>query len=586
MHRATAARLACAIAVSSLALFAGVANAQTVYPIDRAAMLIGSRFDFKVEFPTIVPQASMRITVNGQPLAQVFGERAEYIANEDGSNGSSLVLRGVSLATAGTYVVSASDGTAPAKTFTWDVYDTPARKARNVIFFIGDGMSVGHVTAARILSKQITEGKYRGRLTMDTMPAMALIGTSGVESVITDSANSAHTYTTGHKSANGALGVYPSRAADNLAHPKVETLTELVKRRRPGMGVGVVTNTEIEDATPASMVAHTRRRGDYDVIVRQLLDAGPDVIMGGGSSNFIPRSTPGSRRADDIDFIAQFRNAGYALATTDAEMKTVAANGATRKMLGLYHPRNMDGVLDRRILKGGTVAQFPNQPDLTDQVRSAIQVLSRFEDGFVMMVESGLIDKFSHPLDWERAVYDTILLDNAVKVALEFAANRNDTLVIVMPDHTHGISIIGTVDDSVPGTDMREKVGIYERALYPNYPAPDADGYPGKVDVSRRLAIFFNNFPDYYETFQPKMNGPNVPAVQGPGGNYVANEAYKDVPGAVLRTGILPRRQDTGVHSADDGVMRAFGPGSEMVHGFLDNTEVFKIIVTALGLGK
>jgi anthranilate phosphoribosyltransferase len=98
-----------------------------------------------------------------------------------------------------------------------------------------------------------------------------------VESVITDSANSAHTYTTGHKSANGALGVYPSRAADNLAHPKVETLTELVKRRRARMGVGVVTNTEIEDATPASMVAHTRRRGDYDVIVRQMLDAGPDV---------------------------------------------------------------------------------------------------------------------------------------------------------------------------------------------------------------------------------------------------------------------------------------------------------------------
>ena len=77
----------------------------------------------------------------------------------------------------------------------------------------------------------------------------------------------------------------------------------------------------------------------------------------------------------------------------------------------------MDGALDRKFLKGGTVKKFPDQPDLTDQVQAALNVLSRKMQGFFLMVESGLIDKYTHLLDMERAVYDTIMLDNAVKLA-------------------------------------------------------------------------------------------------------------------------------------------------------------------------
>ena len=90
-------------------------------------------------------------------------------------------------------------------------------------------------------------------------------------------------YTTGHKSCVNAMGIYCARNKSGLAHPKVETIAELVKRHNGGMAVGVVTNTEIEDATPAAMVAHVRRRGDYDEIVRMFHEAKPDVMMGGGS---------------------------------------------------------------------------------------------------------------------------------------------------------------------------------------------------------------------------------------------------------------------------------------------------------------
>jgi alkaline phosphatase len=334
------------------------------------------------------------------------------------------------------------------------------------------------------------------------------------------------------------------------------------------------------------MVAHTRRRADKPEITQMFLDVGVDVLMGGGSAYFLPRTIPGSKRKDEKNYIDLYKQAGFALAIGDTEMKAAAADAKTTKLLGLFHPENMDGVLDRRILKGTTAKKYPEQPDLADMTRAAIDVLSRNPNGFVLMVEAGIIDKYLHPLDWERSVYDTIMLNNAVKVAKDFAGRNNDTLIIVTPDHTHGVSIIGTIDDDKPGEDMREKVGIYDTAGYPNYPAPDVDGYPAKVDVSKRLAIFFADSPDYYETWRPKLDTTFAPTVQNEKKQYVANEQYKDQPGAVLRIGNLPHGASDGVHSADDGILTAMGPGSDMVHGFMDNTEVFKVMVNALSLGR
>jgi alkaline phosphatase len=179
---------------------------------------------------------------------------------------------------------------------------------------------------------------------------------------------------------------------------------------------------------------------------------------------------------------------------------------------------------------------------------------------------------------------DTIMLDNAVQAAKEFGSRRNDTLIMVVADHSHGLSIVGTVDDNAKGEQMRDKVGVYAEAGYPNYPDPNAEGYPADLDVSKRLAIFFANFPDYYETFRPKLDGVFVPAVPDPDKKFVANPKYKDAPGALLRTGILPRNANQGVHTGEDVVLTAIGPGSELVHGFMDNTEVFRVMAEALGL--
>ena len=560
---------------------------QTVYPIDRAEILAGSRFDVKVEFPGLAPSASVMLTVNGVDHAQAFGRTATLIEREEGRDQSALLLRDVSLSTPGQYRVRASDGT-NTREVTWEVYATGPRQAKNVILFIGDGMSNAHRVAARLLSKGMSEGKAGGKLAMDDMPHMAMVATAGTDSIITDSANSASAYSTGHKTATSAMGVYADRTRDPFDDPRVETISSLVKRRL-GLAVGIVTNTEIEDATPAAMIAHTRRRVEYDNIVEQFFDFKPDVLLGGGLHAFTPKGAAGGKRNDNQDYVIKFRDAGYTYATTAAELANASKSADTNKLLGLFNYGNMDGVLDRKFLKGGTVKKYPDQPDLTEQVGAALQLLSRKPEGFFLMVESGMIDKYTHLLDMERAVYDTIMLDNAVKLAKDWAAPRNDTLILVIADHTHPISLVGTIDDDMtksPNRPLRERVRTYDSAAFPNYPAPDTNGYPARVDVSRRLAMFSATSPDYYETFRPKLDGPNEPFKPGSEpGTFVANEAYKDLPGAMLRLGNLSRMANASVHSGEDVLLTAIGPGGERVRGQMENTDVFRVMVEALGLG-
>ena len=189
----------------------------------------------------------------------------------------------------------------------------------------------------------------------------------------------------------------------------------------------------------------------------------------------------------------------------------------------------------------------------------------------------------------ERAVYDTIMLDNAVKLAKEWAAPRNDTLILVIADHTHPIALIGTIDDDMtkePDRPMRERVRTYNSAAFPNYPKPDADGYPPRVDVSRRLRHVLGDSPDYYETFRPKLDGPNTPSCP-------ARSPARSSPTRSTRTrrvrcsgsATCSRMANASVHSGEDVVLTAIGPGSGRVRGQMDNTEVFRVMVEALGLG-
>ena len=550
-----------------------------IYPIDRAEILSGARFDFKVEFDEVVNPASVSVTINGKDYKDVLGKEGDFITETFGAGekATALIVRDVTLA-ADDYTVAALD-----KTVSWSVYKAAeTAEAKNVIVLIADGLSVGHRTAARLLSKGNTEGTSNDLLNLDKMERLGLMGTSSVDAITVDSANSMSAYMTGHKSSINAIGVYADRTEDPFDDPKQENIAELL-RRTTNKSIGIVSDAELEDATPAAVVAHTRRRSEKAAIVADFLRVQPEVLLGGGSAYFLPQSNLLSSRKDDINYVEAFQDAGYSLVTTRTELLSVdTAN--TDRLLGLFHPGNMDGSLDRLFLKQNTVSSYPDQPDLTEMAKVALEILSKNEDGFFLMVEAGSVDKFAHPMDWERSVYDTIMFDKVVGIMQDFVDSHPDTLLVVTGDHTHSISVYGTVDDSKPVvTSIRDKVGTYANAGFPTYEDKDGDGYPDDVNTTVRLAVGFGNHPDYYETFSPHLDGTFTPAVQDENGRYVANEAYNKE-GALFMEGNLSYDESQEVHSVDDQILSMSGPGSEKVRAYQENTAVFRYIVEALGL--
>ena len=563
---------------------ASAVQAAQIYPVDQARFMTNARFDFKVELDTVVDRKNIQVQINGQDYKKVLKGDEIYVAEEIDAKGSAIILRDVEIKKPGKYTVTVKSPEGELRA-NWDIYTTPKKAvAKNVIILLADGLSVGHRTAARILSKGVTNGMYNAPLAMDDMPHMALLGTSSVDTIAADSANTASAYMTGHKSSVNALGVYADRTKASQDDPRQETIAEIL-RRKTGKAIGVVSDAEIEDATPASVVSHTRRRADKADIVGMFWDVRPDVILGGGSAYFLPQGVPGSKRKDQTNYIEMFKNDGYQFVTDRMELNDAVKGKAPQKLLGLFHTGNMDGWIDRHQWKGNTVKKFPNQPDLTDSFNAAVKVLEQNKNGFFLMLEAGLVDKFSHPLDWTRSVGDTIAFDKVVELAQKYVDKHPDTLLIVTGDHTHSISVAGTVDDNKPGKDMREKVGVYAEAGYPNYEDKDKDGFPDNFAPSKRLAVFFGAHPDYYETYRPYPDKTFNPAVKNEKGEYVADDTYKNVEGGHFVEGNLPRNESQGVHTVDDLVVTARGPRSEEIKSFMNSTEIFRVMAEAMALG-
>ena len=403
-----------AVSAALLSLIAaGQAGAAQIYPVDQARFMTNARFDFKIELDKSVARKDITVQINGADYSKTLSGKEVWMEKEDNVHGSALVVRDVEIKKPGRYevIVKSPEGEMRAN---WDIYTTPEKPvAKNVIILLADGLSVGHRTAARILSKGVTNGMYNAPLAMDDMPHMALLGTSSVDTIAADSANTASAYMTGHKSSVNALGVYADRTQASQDDPKQETIAELL-RRKTNKAIGVVSDAEIEDATPASVVSHTRRRADKADIVGMFYNVKPEVILGGGSAYFLPKETAGSKRKDSINYIQKFGDAGYKLVTDRTEMLSAVSGQTPDRLLGLFHTGNMDGWVDRHQWKGNTVKKFPNQPDLTESFDAAVKVLEKNKDGFFLMLEAGLVDKYSHPLDWTRSVGDTIAFDKVV----------------------------------------------------------------------------------------------------------------------------------------------------------------------------
>lgn len=567
--------------VAPLAAFS--AGLTVISPPPRTTVAVGQRFDVQAEAEA--KTASLwEVTLDGKPLAgEVQGNRFVAKGQSVGEAGPhTLEFRLLQkVGKKGQPLVVASTR----QQFEALAWPQPQGRVRHVILLVGDGFGFAHRTAARAFLYGFEGGKSRGFLAMDTLPVQGALVTSSLSGFVTDSAAGAHAFATGTKTANGMMGVFPDDTDDDSDNPTVETLPCFLFRTR-GMVSGLVSTADLTDATPAAFVAHVADRGEAGRIARQFLDqaepCGVRVLLGGGKKTF---SSP--------DLLPFFAAQGFAQVFSGSELQA-ALQTKPPKLLGLFADRHMNSPFD--VQKRGepsVVGAYPDQPSLAAMTQAALEVLKENRAGFFLMVEAALIDKQAHMLDAERMLWEVYNLDQALKVALEFAEKtnsdadpENDTLVILTADHeTGGLVLPGVTDPAKTGT--RDQVGTYDRMGFPEASDSNGDGYPDHPDPAKKLVMHFGAAPDHFDDFrsQPK---PVAPAKAGDDRKVHANPE-KDGTTGVLYTGVsevtVPEQgyaPDRGVHTGADVPLLAFGPGAEHFSGVRDNTEIFFGILRAL----
>lgn len=426
--------------------------------------------------------------------------------------------------------------------------------ANRVIFFLGDGMGIPVVTAARIFA----HGE-EGELHMDRLPETGFVRTFSRDSRVTDSAPSMSAYMTGVKGNNGVVsmtGETPHQGKGSA----VPTLLEWAEAA--GWSSGVVTTTRVTHATPAATYAHVSDRDDEDTIARQLvpgglgwnstLGNGLEVVFGGGRSKF-------TGRKDGRDLVEELRAKGYAYASNASELAAIAPSGPSQKVLGLFHGSHMSYELDRPA----------SEPSLAEMSTKAVQILEQNQKGYFLMVEGGRIDHALHDTNAKRALVDTVAFDEAIAAVLtevkKSDPNLERTLIVVTADHDHTLIHQGYAQRT--GRTEAGKAGVL--GLVKNYagaqegqPSKDADGRPYTI-------LAFGNGPNRISG--SRASSPALTDAITSADDYLQESAIR-----------MPKGAET--HGGTDVAIHAVGKGSDLFHGFIDNTEVFGLLRKATKL--
>jgi alkaline phosphatase len=476
--------------------------------------------------------------------------------------------------------------------------------AKNVILFVGDGMGLTTVTAARIL-----EGQQRGEtgeenlLSFEHFPHVALTKTYNTNPQTPDSAGTMTALVTGAKTRAGVISVDESVERGDFAGVDGHRLTTIVETAEArGLSTGLVTTTSVTHATPAALYAHSPERGwesdtmlspearvaGFPDVARQLIEFDPgdgmEVVLGGGEQFFRPSGPTASEfwpagasqtvlRTDERDLTAEWvaRRPGSVYVRTCAALDAVELDETTH-LLGLFAPKHLRYEADRA--KG-----VPCEPSLTQMTTAALSILERNPRGYFLMVEGGRIDHAHHVNNAYRALTDMIEFARAVDVAAT-RTSANDTLIIVTADHGHVFTISGyptrgnDILGLVIGNDERGKpakewkrdaLGLpYTTLGYHNGP-----GYPGATSQQPEGA---KHHPHTGTGFRGATQGrPDLSAVDAADPDYLQESA-------------VPMYYET--HSGEDVPVYARGPGSHLVHGVQEQNFVFHAMVEALGWNR
>jgi alkaline phosphatase len=466
-------------------------------------------------------------------------------------------------------------------------------RAKNVIVFLGDGMSLTTVAAARIL-----EGQRAGhpgeenRLAWEDFPYTAFSRTYNTDSQTPDSAGTMSAIATGIKTRMGVISVGPEAPRGDCVAAREHPLTTLWElAARAGLDVGIVTTTRVTHATPAATFTHSadrnwesdanlpdaaRAAGCVD-IARQLIES-PDaarlrVLMGGGRTNFLPASvsdpeypaTPGLRK-DGRDLVEEWRarHPGGAYVWNAAQLEQASVDAP---LLALFEPSHMNYEHDRPHDAAG-------EPDIATMTRAAIARLSRHREGYVLLVEGGRIDLAHHEGNAFRALTETVAMSDAVRAAMQ-ATSPDDTLILVTADHSHTLTFAGYPERGNP---ILGKVrGISGEG---------GGGGTWALDANKRpyTTLNYANGPGYTGASDTQPEGPkhHLHAAHGiqPAKNGRPDlTAVDTAEPSYMQEALVPMANET--HGGDDVGVWARGPGSEAVRGSLEENAIFHILLQA-----
>ncbi|OIJ39757.1 MULTISPECIES: alkaline phosphatase [Massilia] len=442
------------------------------------------------------------------------------------------------------------------------------QRAKNVIFFLGDGMGINTLTAARIFA-----AGEDGELAIDKLPESAFVKTFSNDAQVTDSAASMAAYMTGVKQNNnvvsmsfGTRAIAPGKDANgNALVSRCEngtaavTLLELAKRR--GMAVGVVTNTSVTDATPASTYAHACHRKLETDIAASLVPGGAgynpalgarglDVLFGGGAQHFTPFAK-GGKRADNRDLLAELGSKGFRVVSDTAQFDALQPG---QPAVGLFAPNHMNFDATRDPAR---------QPALPAMATKAIDLLASNKNGFFLMIEGGLIDHALHATLGKRALQETVTYNAALQAAIDrmeaLDPGLKHTLIVATADHDHTLILNGYAARTGKTTPTNPGViGLVRNA--DGKPALDGKGQPYTI-------IGFG-------TGEQRHAGDRTAHLTD---EVVTRDDYHQE--AVVRT-----RTGAETHGGSDVYLGATGANAELFRGTIDNTRVFNLIKTAAGL--
>lgn len=386
------------------------------------------------------------------------------------------------------------------------------QKPFGIILIIGEGLAPERLAATRMFL-----GGADSHLALDAMPHLASVTNSSKDFAVADQAAAATAIATGTKVSNRMIAL--------IGNDKpISSIVDLARQR--GRAIGLITDASLTNPTCAAFYAHAKDPSDREGLAVQLADSGKiDIAMGGGSGAFLPEAKSGER-TDGRDLLLELRGNGFDLVSSRAELEGIPA-WKVPKLLGMFSKDDL--------AFANQLEQWSEQPSLADMVRRGIELLQYNPRGYLLVVDAGLMGKAAEQNDAEKTLTETAELDRAVAVARRYAGARSTVIVCG--------------DVAIGGMSL--------------------NGFPFRKDSG--LALLGLN----------SSGQPWITWATGPKGNQSFGTAKTPVED--LEKG-NPRAQNSepaafytksALNVVEDVVAFGAGPGTEVLTGTIDNTQIF-----------